>query len=246
MLIPISKERLHHLAKLKQKKFRNSENLVIVEGGRVLEQLGSWGIKPLELYCLDNETPLPADSTYQISAAGMARICDSEHPPSIAGLFPLPQVQEVKFQTAFYLEDISDPGNLGTIFRSAAAFGISALILSPNCCEVGSPKVIRSSLGAVYKVPFWICDISDIPQLGASIYALDMNGTQQLESISKKAKPQIIALGSEAHGLSAELRNLALETLGIPITKDMESLNVAISFVITAYELFKTSGRQNE
>ncbi len=241
MFPPLSKEHLHYLAKLKQKKYRNAENLVIVEGRRTIEQLGSWRIKPRELFFVDNTTTPSSGLSYQVSPAIMARICDSEHPPSIAGLFPLPSPRKVEFQTAFYLEDISDPGNMGTIFRSAAAFGVQTLILSPNCCEVGSPKVIRSSLGAVYKVPYQICDVLALQKLDASIYILDMQGRQQLNSIVIAPKPLIIALGSEAHGLSPELRNIASGTINIPITKDMESLNVAISFSIAAYELYKKS-----
>ena len=234
---PLSTEHLRYLSKLKQKKYRLQEKLVIIEGRRALEQLYSWGIKAKELYVTNAEPDITADKIYTISEQGLFRICDSEHPQNIAGLFPLPKAREIAFQKAFYLDEISDPGNLGTIFRIAAAFNIDCLILSPNTCEISSPKVIRASLGAIYKVPFFYYPSEHLQELNAKIFALDMQGKIPLANFEPPAESYIIALGNETKGLSLSILNIAAETLCIPMPGEMESLNVSVSAAILAYAL---------
>lgn len=235
--LQLSNERLRYLAKLKLKKYRQEEELVIVEGRRTLEQLLSWGIKPKELYVTDEEPTVWSEIIYQTNQQSMQRICDSENPPSIAGLFPLPKAQKIAFQKAFYLDDISDPGNLGTIFRIAAAFNIDCLILSPYTCEISSPKVIRASLGAVYKVPFYYCPAENLPELQAHIFALDAKGKLPIKDFQPPSESYLVALGNEAKGLSSSLLKSAKEVLCIPMPGEMESLNVSVSAAILAYAL---------
>lgn len=237
----LSKAQIHSLAKLKQKKIRLGESLVVVEGRRSLEQLATWGIHPTELYILSGETPLQAETIYSIRPEAMFRICESENPPAVAGLFSLPVARVVDFQTAFYLDEISDPGNLGTIFRIAAAFNIDTVIMSPNCCEISSPKVIRSSLGAVYQVPFRVCKVKDLSALKAQIVALDMKGSMELQDLHPGEKALIVALGSEAHGLSPELKSMASSSIRITMPGAMESLNAAVCAGIVAFQLQQRS-----
>jgi len=227
------------LSKLKQKKFRTLEQKVIVEGYRTLSQLAGWGIIAEELYLVEGQKAITAKAVYHVSHDTMNRICDSDSPPSIAGLFELPKERTLKFNSAFYLDGISDPGNMGTMFRIAAAFGIDCLLLSPQSCEISSPKVIRASLGAVYKVPFYICDYATLKALGHKIIVLDMEGSIALQDYTDKPSPYIIALGSEAHGLSGEIREMAETSLRIDMSGDMESLNVAVCAGICAFQLSK-------
>lgn len=210
---------------------------MMVEGRRIIEQLLSWGISAEELYITEDSYALPAKSIYLANSGAMRRICDSDSPPQIAGLYPSPKETFVKFKSAFYLDGISDPGNLGTIFRIAAAFGIECLLLSPSCCEVASPKVIRSSLGAVYRVPFRTCTVLELKELGTPVLALDMAGKQSLHDYSPDDKPFIMAIGSEAHGLSQDVKAIAALFLRIDMPGDMESLNAAVCAGICAYQI---------
>ena len=236
-IIYLSKARITELAKLKQKKYRLETGRVVIEGYRLITQLASWGIKPLELY---GEEPCPEQqdiSHYALRPGDMERICSSEHPPEMAGLFPLPQPRRVAYQTAFYLEDISDPGNLGTIFRIASAFGIDSLLLSPNCCELSSPKVIRASLGAVYSVPYQIGDLDEILAPNSCLTVLVIDGNTELHEFCPPSYPCVCAIGNEAHGLSLGTRAKASSTLRINMAGGMESLNAAICAGIVAYQL---------
>jgi len=235
----LSSEKLRFLAKLKQKKFRLAEGLVIAEGQRTLEQLAEWGHFPQELYLLHDSSALKAEKYFRLNPQAMARICESENPSGIAGLFRIPLPRQTEFRQAFYLESISDPGNLGTIFRTAAAFGVQCLVLSGNCCETGSPKVIRASLGAVYEVPFFYREPEELPGMNCEVFGLDMHGREILDGFSFPGK-HLIALGNEAHGLSEKILKLCRETISIPMPGKMESLNAAVSFAIAAYCL---SGR---
>lgn len=233
-----STSHLRFLASLKQKKHRLQENRVVVEGKRILHQLADWGIYPLELYLSQEEPELEAGQIFRVSPQVMPRICESETPPSIAGLFKLPQPRKFAFRIAFYLDGISDPGNLGTIFRTASAFGVEGLILSSECCEVSSPKVIRSSLGAVYRVPFFYANPYEVFNLPAVLYCLDIDGQLKISEFQPD-HPAIIALGSEAHGLSDSIKKLSKASIQIPMPGNMESLNAALSFGIAAYEMAK-------
>ncbi|MCK9309200.1 MAG: RNA methyltransferase [Candidatus Cloacimonetes bacterium] len=242
MLLPnltLSIAQIKSLSKLKQKKFRSLEQKVIVEGFRTLSQLADWGLIAEELYLVEGQQSIPAKVVYQVTHDTMNRICDSDSPPSIAGLFELPKERVTKLKTAFYLDGISDPGNMGTIFRIAAAFGIDALLISPQSCEISSPKVIRASLGAVYKVPFYICDYTSLKALGLKILVLDMHGSVALQDFAPQGEAYILALGSEAHGLSGEIKEMAETSLRIDMHGDMESLNVAVCAGICAFQLSK-------
>ncbi|MCB5252028.1 MAG: RNA methyltransferase [Candidatus Cloacimonadaceae bacterium] len=234
----ISKQRISDLAKLKQKKYRQEQKLVIVEGQRLIDQLLIYGIRPEELYFVKRpQIDLGGISSFELTQYQMQRICESEHPADLAGLFRLPQARKQKHKRALYLDRISDPGNLGTIFRTAAAFGIAGILLSEVCCEIASPKVIRASLGAVYKVPFHYVSPLDLPAEKARLLALDMNGAISLSKHQPSQEDEIYILGSEAHGIDPELLKIAHATLRIEMKEGMESLNVAMSAAILCYHL---------
>lgn len=234
----LSKQKISDLAKLKQKKFRQDRRLVVVEGQRLISQLLIYGIKPAELYYVNQPGIAVAGlDSYELTPQQMQRICESDNPAELAGLFRLPQERRQNYKRVLYLDRISDPGNLGTIFRTAAAFGIDGIFLSEDCCEIGSPKVIRASLGAVYKVPFRYVSSGDLGAEHARLIALDMGGATSLSKYQPSQEPEIYILGSEAHGIDPDLLKKADATLRIDMAGEMESLNVAISAAIVCYQL---------
>lgn len=234
----ISKQRISDLAKLKQKKYRQEQKLVVVEGQRLIDQLLVYGIKPVELYFVKHPRIVPGGlDSYELTPYQMQRICESEHPADLAGLFYLPVARRQKHRKALYLNSISDPGNLGTIFRTAAAFGIDGILLSEDCCEIASPKVIRASLGAVYKLPFHYASPMDLPAEQARLIALDMNGAINLARYQPSGEAEIYILGSEAHGIDPALLRQAHASLRIDMKEGMESLNVAMTAAILCYHL---------
>lgn len=237
----LSKNRLKDLTKLQQKKFRLLNKQVIVEGLRLLKQLECFDIKPLEVYQsnpVDSEVFIGTPH-YYVPEHDLYKLCESESPPKIAGLYPTPEARDCFFLRALLLDSISDPGNLGTIFRIASAFSIDCIFLTKECCEVSSPKVIRSSLGAVYKVPFQYVEYDQINKMDAIITCLDMNGETSISDYIVPDSKTIYALGSEAHGLSKQILNIADQSIRIEMNRKMESLNVAVSAGILAHHIFK-------
>ncbi|NLW18306.1 MAG: RNA methyltransferase [Candidatus Cloacimonetes bacterium] len=236
----LSKNKVSELRKLLQKKYRDLEGRVVVEGLRTLQQLHDDGFQPLEQYFTLGQKPVWNDvPAFSAQEWDLAKICDSQHPQGVAALFKLPQERETKFKRAFYLDGISDPGNLGTIFRIAAAFELDAILLSPNCAEPGSPKVIRSSLGSVFKIPFQTLQTLQLKGLGAKILCTDASVGEPLRSFSPaQDEKSLIVLGSEAHGIGAELKAMADAHLRIEMGKGTESLNVAVAAGIIAHHLY--------
>lgn len=235
----LSKARISYLAKLKQKKYRLAEGLVVLEGARLISQLSTYNVLPLELYYSEEILPeMQGVTRYKVQRPLLTRICDSENPAPIAGLYPIPQARTVaNFRTAMYFQDVSDPGNLGTIFRSAEAFGTSLILLSPSSCEVSSPKVIRASLGACYKLPFAYITPEDALAINAHKVAVDMDGRLLLNDFRLSSAPTIFFFGSEAHGLPPDLKGKIKDSISIPMRGEMESVNLAVSASILAYQL---------
>lgn len=236
----LSKAKLSDLAKLKQKKYRSTAGQVILEGRRLMQQLAIYQVYPQEIYYSAWQEHWNAYTCpkYLLPEHQLQRLCDTDTAPQVAALYPLPQPRIQDFQSALYLDGISDPGNLGTIFRLAAAFELKQILLSPNCCEIYSPKVIRASMGAVYHIAFMVQDYASLSAIPATKIALKMEGATPLKDFTPPPKAAIYILGSEAHGISEELLASADIGLKIEMAAGMESLNVAIACGILGHHLY--------
>lgn len=140
-----------------------------------------------------------------------------------------------------YLDRLSDPGNLGTILRTAAAFNVDIVALSPGSADLTNPKVLRSSAGAVFLQPT-ICSLSSetlIAQLKSNniaLYGSDANAAQTLEQL-KPAARVCVAIGSEATGLSSSIREACDVLYALRISSRVESLNAAVASAISISRL---------
>ena len=141
------------------------------------------------------------------------------------------------------LDSISDPGNLGTIIRSASAFGIEGIVLYKDCVDMYSSKVIRSSAGNFFKTP--IIEVKDIEDFNQNFKDFKKISTALYEkntiSINecKNIKKYIIMFGSEANGLSTELIKIADKNIILKMKNNVESLNLSVCASIIMYELYK-------
>lgn len=245
MAVALSKNRVSELAALRQKKQRRAQGLCVLSGRRLITQLASDGILPKEVYLLDGEEALAALASvpaFVCDQRALERICDTEHPQSLAALFELPRSDFRGFRRAFYLDGVSDPGNLGTIFRLSMAFGIDAVLMSEDCADPASPKVIRSSMGAVYKVPFAVMNPIALKLPGLKVIGTGAEGDSPLADFHPPEKaPMLVVIGSEAHGMSAELARRCEQTLWIEMAAGMESLNAAVAAGIVAHHLWVES-----
>ena len=136
------------------------------------------------------------------------------------------------------LDDIQDPGNLGTILRTAEAAGTDLVILSEGCADLFNPKVIRSTMGSIFRVPFLTEDpVTAIPRLkeaGISVYGAALEGAVDFRSVTFPEKTAIV-IGNEGNGISSEVLDLVDEKIKIPMEGKVESLNAAVSTAILLY-----------
>jgi TrmH family RNA methyltransferase len=239
----LSKNRLSELKKLQQKKYRKLEHKTICEGMNLVEQLRANGIYPLELITSEAaqvqylfkeyRCPVLLSKPHEIN-----QLADTENPQPLIGIYAIPESEIKEYKLALYLDGIHDPGNLGTVFRTASAFDVDAIFLSPDCCEVWSPKVIRASLGSVFWLPSELADAKELAEQKAEKAGLLMDGSVSLKEFSPdKTKPLILVIGSEAHGIRIEVMSALTQTVRIAISKKMESLNAAVSAAIALYEV---------
>jgi TrmH family RNA methyltransferase len=166
----------------------------------------------------------------------------------IIALAPIPEYK--KYQNpphkSIYLDGISDPGNMGTLIRTAAWFGIKSIFFSPNCVDPFNSKVVRSSMGAHFYFSHFETDderqiLHDFAKAGFEILGSDMNGNSIHSLNVSDTKGWILVLGNEAHGIGDHARSFITSTVSIPGTKGMESLNVSVAGGILLHEI--TSSR---
>ena len=144
------------------------------------------------------------------------------------------------------IENIQDPGNLGTIFRTGEAAGVSGIIMSRETVDIYNPKTVRSTMGAIYRVPFLYTDSLEraIEQLKAAdicVYAAHLKGESYYSDFSYE-KGTAFLIGNEGNGLSKQIANLADAYLKIPMEGQAESLNAAVAAAVLMYEVHRQRG----
>ena len=138
------------------------------------------------------------------------------------------------------LENIQDPGNLGTMLRTAEAAGMTGIILSGDCADIYSPKVVRSSMGSIFRMPFVYCEnfiesLNEIKKKGVTIYAAYLHGGASYKDIVFDPNYAIL-IGNEGNGLTDAAVNSADKRVFIPMAGEIESLNAAVAAAILMYK----------
>lgn len=183
---------------------------------------------------------------FGLDAEAFKSLADSKSPQPALAVVESPSLAvDERFQTPdrngmyLVLVDVSDPGNVGTLIRTAEATGCAGVIVTPQTADVLSPKVVRASAGSVLRVPVAEVELEDLEatfeRLGAQSIATAMDGDRYSEVEIEPEKPVAIMLGSEAHGLAEEVRALADHTVSIPMQGKVESLNVATTGAVLAF-----------
>ena len=234
-------------------KNRVREGIVLVEGDKSFREASL--VLPLrhvlvdETFDLDsfmNTLPdIPSQTYTRFSNHLFNALVDTKNPQGIIGVFDLPdqQLDLTTLDTVVVLEGIQDPGNVGTIIRTAFCLGYQAVLLDDACATYFSPKVIRSSMGALFHIPCASASleqhVGDLKDAGFSIVGADMDGDDVRER-DTSATPEKIALlvGSEGQGLSETALSACDYRYRIPLAHEAaESLNVAVASGIMMYEL---------
>jgi TrmH family RNA methyltransferase len=237
----ISNNYLKELVKLKQKKYREISKKVIVEGYRTIKQIHLNGITIEELYISKSASYdtgcFKPKNIFLFEDWQFERISSTKSPSQISALIRAETRQIKNREFLLYLDNIKEPGNLGAIVRTAAAAGISGVVLSPDCCEIFNPKVIKASSGTVFSVPIEKKDYKWLKIQKSVIITTTMEDSISLFKLKKPDKNIILVLGSEAFGISKEILEISDIRIKIPLTDKIESLNVAVAAGIAIYYL---------
>lgn len=173
-----------------------------------------------------------------VDEAVMAHVSDTQQPQGIVAVFALPRVRvPERLQRVLILDAIRDPGNLGTILRTAAAAGVEAVLLSPTCVDPYNPKALRAGMGAHFRVAVaemkWE-RITEVCKLNA-VYIADGGGELRYDAVDWR-QAWALVIGGEAHGAGDEARQLAQTRISIPMAADTESLNAAVATGVILFE----------
>ena len=232
----LSKNQLKLIRSLKKKKFRQSNQLFLAEGIKVVEELINSSFKLRKLYCTSSYlNPLQVTDIQIITENELELISDFSNPNQVVGMFEIPEENEpIKKGLTLALDGINDPGNLGTIIRLCDWFGVSQLICSENTVDCFNPKVVQASMGSLTRVSINYRNLHDyLAEEDRTIYGTFLNG----ENIytSKPVIDSVIVLGNEANGISDQIKELVTNKITIPQFNEeqhTESLNVATAAAI--------------
>ena len=251
----ISKNQIKFVRQLEQKKFRKAENLFIAETHKVVGDLLAAGFRPKHIFAT-NEWVSEHRSMLSTIGCPITEVCLDEltrlslqqHPQQVLALFPIPMVNVscLMFnQLSLLLDNVQDPGNLGTIIRIADWFGIDTIYCSPGTVDAWNPKVVQATMGSIARVHIIYIEPDELfRQLPADypIYGTFLDGdniyTQQLTSHG------LIVMGNEGNGISDAVRARVSHKLLIPDFHKgdtADSLNVAIATAITCSEFRRRS-----
>lgn len=227
----ISKNQIKHITGLHQKKYRQLHQLFIAEGEKVISEFLESGYGLEYLYVTEFNTGFTSNSKKTvINEADLKKISCLTTANNCLAVFKIPtqnSISEVGLKLV--LDDLQDPGNLGTIIRLCDWFGISDLICSCKTVDLYNPKVVQAAMGSIARVSITYCDLgSYIKQVTVPVFGTFMEG----ENIYKQQLPEnaVLILGNEGNGISLELEQLVTKKVSIPrfgCLQKTESLNVA-------------------
>lgn len=220
---------------------RRQEGKIVLEGVRLVQDALAQGHLPdFIFYTPDAEALLPAAvaQTEPVSAEVMRHMSDTQQPQGLIGVFALPQLALPQSpQRVLILDNVRDPGNLGTILRAAGAAGAQAVLLSPGCVDAYNPKVLRSGMGAHFRVALAALDWPAIADYCAAldVYLADSSGDLRYDQVDWTAAWALV-IGSEAHGAGAQAQQMARARVYIPMHADTESINAAMAASVMLFE----------
>lgn len=238
-IISISNGRIANVRKLiSSKEYRYQRKQYVAEGVNIVNDIPSEYIE--EIYITDKGFEKlkhnSIDNMYFVSDKVMQAMSDTKSPAGILAVCKMPEFCKICDigSRAILADNLNDPGNMGTIIRTAVACGVEYLLLYGDCVDVYSSKVVRASMGGItHVIPIIINDLTELPN---NLLVLDMAGTN-IYDMTEMPKDFILVVGSEAHGVSSEIKERAKHTISLPMSDKMESLNAGVSLSIALYHL---------
>jgi len=235
-----------HIRKLASStSYRRKSGEFLCDSPKLLEEALLWGGKLRTVVCTEQASlPLLPEGVrvVQVPSDVMKSISPAETPQGVLSVCVMPEnslPQKLEGKRYVVLDGVQDPGNVGTILRTADAFSADGLLLVNACADLYNPKTVRATMGAVFRCPVWSCDVaalrelltaSELPMYGAALRK------DTVDARTVDYSHCAIAIGSEGKGLSREMLDTCDKTVLIPMSEHCESLNAAIAASVLLWE----------
>ena len=252
MVISVNNGAYIKAVKLKDKKYRDEYGLMLVEGEKLVKDALKYGYEAESIFLTEGKQTELYDSIkrYTVTDRMMKRLSAKTTPQGIVALIrKKPNEPKIPEGKSLILENIQDPGNLGTIIRTADAAGFAGVLMSPGCVDLYNPKTVRSSMGSFFNIPvktdMGYDELYALKEKGFNLYCGALRDDSVAYTDVDFSMPSVIIIGNEANGVSNEILDMA-EHIIIPIYGHAESLNAAVAGGIIMYEAIrqKTSRRR--
>lgn len=254
MITSVSNQRVKRITALVQKsRLRSEQDVFVIEGEKMFLEAPTERI--LEVYVSEHADlvektrqkldQLPTGVCETVTDEVFARMSDTRTPQGILCVirqFHYDKKKLLSDQNALFvlLENLQDPGNLGTILRTAEGAGVTAVIMSRGTVDIYNPKTIRATMGSVYRVPFWyeedlIAAMGEMRTAGIHIYAAHLRGDHSYTQ-EDYTGPTAFVIGNEGAGLTDSCADAAGKYIRIPMKGQLESLNAGVATALLLYE----------
>lgn len=237
LITSVNNDKVKELVKLKDKKYRDSNDLFFIEGKDLCDIAYQNGVLR-EVYILDGYDNIYDGIPYTyVSNDVMKKISDM---PSVSEYYGVcsKMIEGDLGNHILVLDDIQDPGNLGTIIRSALAFNFDTVVLSRGTVDLYNPKVVRSTKGMIFNVNVIV---RDLPSFLSELDDYMIYGTDVVDGVSIKKEnipsKVVIVIGNEGNGISDEVKKYCKKNIYIGMNNNCESLNAGVSASIIMYEV---------
>lgn len=252
MITSNSNQQMKNIAMLMKKaKARKEQGLFVVEGRKMCGEVPAEWLE--KVYVSESFLQEPAaeellkEKEYEVVADSVFKsISATQTPQGVLCLVRMPQYQLTDLLRGeethlLVLESIQDPGNLGTMLRTGEGAGITGMIMNQNTVDLFNPKTIRSTMGSIYRVPYFVTEdlkktIEELKARQTRVYAAHLQGKMQYDEPAYLGGTAFL-IGNEGNGLSDEIADLADTYIRIPMEGEVESLNAAVSAALLMYEV---------
>ena len=250
MITSSSNPQMKNIVQLNKKaKARREQGLYVVEGHKMYLEAPEEQIEKIygASHFLEKHPEIRQKhpDLEEVDDRVFAAVSDTQTPQGILCLMRRPRwdikrMLEKENPFLMVLEDLQDPGNVGTIFRTAEGAGVDGIILTKNCVDIYNPKTIRSTMGSIYRVPFFYTDkieevLGELMVHDVRTFAAHLNGERDYDREDYK-RGTAFFIGNEGNGLTDDLANMADRLVKIPMCGQLESLNAAMAAGILMYE----------
>lgn len=251
MITSTSNQQMKNLAQLmKKSKERKNQKSFVVEGTKMFREAPKEWVKAV--YAAESFAAVPEhrevleDYSYEVVSDSVFKsVSDTKTPQGVLAIvqqpfYELSELMQGDKTQLLVLESVQDPGNLGTMIRTGEGAGVTGVIMNQTTVDLFNPKTIRSTMGSIYRMPFYVTDhlpetINYVKEQGVSCYAAHLKGTMSYDD-PDYVRACAFFIGNEGNGLSTEIASLADTYIRIPMEGRVESLNAAISAALLMYE----------